>query len=159
MGGEFAQCKEWNHDESLEWHVLQYPFHQGMQKWVKDLNHLYKADPAMYELDFSINGFEWTDSHDWEQSVISFIRRGKDTENIILIVCNFTPVPRHNYKVGVLREGFWREVLNSDAEIYGGSGCGNSGGVEASAKPVHGRKHSISLTLPPLSVLFFKNSE
>ncbi len=159
MGGEFAQWKEWNHDESLEWHVLQYPFHQGMQKWVKDLNHLYRADPAMYELDFSINGFEWIDSHDWEQSIISFIRKDKDTDKIILIVCNFTPVPRHNYKVGVLREGFWREVLNSDAEIYGGSGCGNSGGVETSAKPVHGRKHSISLTLPPLSVLFFKNSD
>jgi len=159
MGGEFAQWKEWNHDESLEWHVLQYPFHQGMQKWVKDLNHLYRTEQAMYGLDFSVVGFEWMDSHDWEQSIISFIRKDKDTDKIILIVCNFTPVPRHNYKVGVLREGFWREVLNSDAEIYGGSGCGNSGGVEASAKPVHGRKHSISLTLPPLSVLFFKNSE
>ncbi len=159
MGDEFAQWKEWNHDESLEWHVLQYPFHQGMQKWVKDLNHLYRTDPVMYELDFSIDGFEWIDSHDWEQSIISFIRKGKDTEKIILIVCNFTPVPRHNYKVGVIREGFWKEVLNSDAEIYGGSGCGNSGGVETSAKPVHGKKHSISLTLPPLSILFFKNSD
>ena len=159
MGGEFAQWKEWNHDESLEWHVLQYPFHQGMQKWVKDLNHLYRTEQAMYELDFSVDGFEWIDSHDWEQSIISFIRKGKDTDKTILVVCNFTPVPRHNYKVGVLREGFWKEVLNSDAEVYGGSGCGNSGGVEASAKPVHGRKHSISLTLPPLSVLFFKNSD
>lgn len=159
MGGEFAQWKEWNHDESLEWHVLQYPFHQGMQKWVKDLNHLYRTESAIYSLDFSADGFEWIDSNDWEHSIISFIRKDKDTDKIILIVCNFTPVPRHNYKVGVLQEGFWREILNSDAEIYGGSGCGNSGGVEASAKPVHGRKHSISLTLPPLSVLFFKNSD
>lgn len=159
MGGEFAQWKEWNHDESLEWHVLQYPFHQGMQKWVKDLNHLYRTESAIYSLDFSADGFEWIDSNDWEHSIISFIRKDKDTDKIILIVCNFTPVPRHNYKVGVLQEGFWREILNSDAEIYGGSGCGNSRGVEASAKPVHGRKHSISLTLPPLSVLFFKNSD
>ena len=159
MGGEFAQWKEWNHDESLEWHVLQYPFHQGIQKWIKDLNQLYKTDPAMYELDFSIDGFEWIDSHNWEHSIISFIRKGKDTDKIILIVCNFTPVLRNNYKIGVPRGGFWREVLNSDAEIYGGSGCGNSGGVEATAKPAHGRTHSTSLTLPPLSVLFFKNSD
>jgi 1,4-alpha-glucan branching enzyme len=155
MGGEFAQWKEWNHDESLEWHVLQYPFHHGMQKWVKDLNHLYRTEPAMYELDFSINGFEWIDSQDWEQSIISFIRKGKDAGKTILTVCNFTPVPRHNYKAGVPRGGFWIEILNSDAEVYGGSGCGNSGGVNASPTPAQGRTHSLSLTLPPLSVLFF----
>jgi 1,4-alpha-glucan branching enzyme len=159
MGGEFAQWKEWNHDESLEWHVLQYPFHQGMQKWVKDLNHLYRTEPAMYELDFSINGFEWIDLHDWEQSIISFIRKGKDTDKTIITVCNFTPVPRDNYNVGVPRGGFWAEVLNSNAEMYGGSGCGNAGGVEATAKPAQGRTHSLSLTLPPLSVLFFKSPD
>ncbi len=157
MGGEFAQWKEWDHDESLEWHVLQYPFHQGMQKWVKDLNHLYRAEPAMYELDFSIDGFEWIDSNDWEQSIISFIRKGRDTDKKILTVCNFTPVPRNNYNVGVPQGGFWREVLNSDADIYGGSGCGNSGGVNAAPTPAQGRTHSLSLILPPLSVLFFIN--
>ncbi len=156
MGGEFGVWKEWDHDESLEWHVLQYPTHKGLQTWVKDLNHFYKAEPALYELDFSRNGFEWIDFHDWEDSIISFIRKGKHTNDIILVVCNFTPVPRHNYRVGVPRGGFWREVLNSDSEIYGGSNMGNSGGVEAAPIPAHGRSHSISLKLPPLSVLLFK---
>ena len=157
MGGEFAQWKEWNHDESLEWHVLQYPFHRGMQKWVKDLNHLYRTEPALYELDFSADGFEWISLHDWEQSIISFIRKGRDNDKMALIVCNFTPVTRFKYNVGVPRGGFWAEVLNSDAEVYGGSGCGNAGGVEAAPVPVHGRTHSLCLTLPPLGVLFFKS--
>ena len=157
MGGEFAQWKEWNHDESLEWHVLQYPFHRGMQKWVKDLNHLYRTEPALYELDFSADGFEWISLHDWEQSIISFIRKGRDNDKMALIVCNFTPVPRFKYNVGVPRGGFWAEVLNSDAEVYGGSGCGNAGGVEAAPVPVHGKTHSLCLTLPPLGVLFFKS--
>ncbi|TNF54365.1 1,4-alpha-glucan branching protein GlgB [bacterium] len=156
MGGEFGQCREWTHDESLEWHVLQYPFHQGVQRWVKDLNHLYKSERALYELDFSGEGFEWVDFHDWEQSIISFIRKGKSTEEDILVVFNATPVMRENYSVGVPRKGFWREVLNSDAEVYGGSGCGNSGGLEAVPNPAQGKDYSLSLTLPPLSVLFFK---
>ena len=157
MGGEFAQWKEWCHDESLEWHVLEYPFHRGMQKWVKDLNHLYRTEPALYELDFSADGFEWISLHDWEQSIISFIRKGRDNDKMALIVCNFTPVQRRIYNVGVPRGGFWAEVLNSDAEVYGGSGCGNAGGVEAAPVPVHGRTHSLCLTLPPLGVLFFKS--
>lgn len=157
MGGEFGQWKEWNHDESLEWHVLQYPSHQEVQKWVKDLNHLYRNEPALYERDFEMNGFEWIDFHDWEQSIISFIRKGKNTNEIILVACNFTPVPRYNYRVGVPRGGFWREVLNSDAGIYGGGDLGNSGGVEAAPIPAQGRDYSLSLTLPPLGVLFFKS--
>ena len=157
MGGEFAQWKEWCHEESLEWHVLEYPFHRGMQKWVKDLNHLYRTEPALYELDFSADGFEWISLHDWEQSIISFIRKGRDNDKMALIVCNFTPVPRRIYNVGVPRGGFWAEVLNSDAEVYGGSGCGNAGGIEAAPVPVHGRTHSLCLTLPPLGVLFFKS--
>lgn len=157
MGGEFAQWREWNHDESLEWHVLQYPSHQEIQRWVKDLNYFYRTQPAMHELDFAIEGFEWIDFHDWEHSIISFVRKGKDTGDIILVVCNFTSVPRHNYRVGVPRGGFWREVLNSDAQIYGGSGHGNFGGVEATPLPAHGRYYSLSLTLPPLGVLFFKS--
>ncbi len=157
MGGEFAQWKEWNHDESLEWYVLQYHLHQGMRDWVKDLNHLYKTSPAMYEQDFSQDGFEWIDFHDYEQSIISYIRKGKNPGEIVLAVCNATPIPRHNYIVGVPGNGFWKEVLNSDAEMYGGSGCGNFGGIQAEATPSHGRKYSLHLTLPPLGILFFKN--
>ncbi|MHC4267734.1 MAG: 1,4-alpha-glucan branching protein GlgB [Planctomycetota bacterium] len=157
MGGEFAQWKEWDHDEGLEWFVLQYHLHQGMRDWVKDLNHLYKTSPSMYEQDFSKNGFEWIDFHDYEQSIISYIRKGKSSGEIVLAVCNATSVPRHNYIVGVPEKGSWKEVLNSDAEIYGGSGCGNAGGVQAVATPAHGRKYSLHLTLPPLGILFFKN--
>ena len=144
-------------EESLEWHVLEYPYHQGIQKWVKDLNRLYRTEPALYELDFGLEGFEWIDFRDSEHSIISFIRKGRSTSDIIFIVCNFTPVPTNNYRVGVPRVGFWKEVLNSDAEIYGGSGYGNLGGVEATPIPAHGRYYSLSLTLPPLGVLFFKS--
>ena len=158
MGDEFAQWKEWNHDESLEWNALEYPFHQGIQKWVKDLNHLYRNEPALYELDFSNDGFEWVDFHDWEQSIISFIRKGEKNEELILVVCNFANVPRHNYILGTPLGGFWNEILNSDAELYGGSGCGNLGKVEASHAPAQGRTYSLSITLPPLGILFFKNT-
>lgn len=157
MGGEIAQWKEWNHDESLEWHVLEYPFHRGVQRWVQDLNQLYKSEPALFELDFSNEGFQWIDFHNWEQSTISFIRQGSSDDTLILVICNMTPVPRHNYRVGVPRGGFWREVLNSDATVYCGSGQGNAGGLEASPVPAHGRYHSLSLTLPPLGILFFKH--
>ncbi len=157
MGDEFAQVKEWHHDESLEWHVLQYPFHAGVQRWVRDLNHLYRSEPALYERDFSFDGFEWVDFHDWECNVISFIRKGKAPDDVILVVGNFTPVPRHNYRVGIPQGGFWKEALNSDATVYGGSGQGNSGGVDASPIPVHGRAYSLSLTLPPLGILILKH--
>jgi 1,4-alpha-glucan branching enzyme len=158
MGGEFGQWKEWSHDESLEWHVLAYPLHLGVQQWVRDLNKLYKNEQALYELDFSDQGFEWIDFHDWEQSIISFLRKGNKTDDMILVVFNATPVVRYDYIVGVPRKGSWREVLNSDAEMYGGSGCGNSGTVEAVDIPAQGRKYSLTLTLPPLGVLFFKYS-
>src|SRR5581483_5435131 len=157
MGGEFGQWNEWYHEQSLDWHLIGYPPHEGVRRWVKDLNNLYKNEPAMYELDFDIGGFEWIDFHDWEQSIISFIRKGKNTSDIILVVCNFTPVPRYNYRVGVPRGGFWREVLNSDSKEYGGSDIGNAGGVEASPVPEYGKYHSLSLILPPLGVLFFKS--
>jgi 1,4-alpha-glucan branching enzyme len=158
MGGEFAQWKEWNHDESLEWHALEYPSHRGIQQWVKDLNHLYRNEPALYELDFSNDGFEWVDCHDWEQSIISFVRKGEKNGEVFLIVCNFANVPRNNYILGAPLGGFWKEVLNSDAELYGGSGCGNLGKVESSPAPAQGRPYSLSITLPPLGVLFLKNS-
>jgi 1,4-alpha-glucan branching enzyme len=157
MGAEFGQWNEWYHETSLDWHLLQYPLHQGVQKWVRDLNLCYRAEPAIYELDFGQEGFEWVDFRDWEESIISFLRRGRGADDIFLVVCNFTPVPRRNYRVGVPRGGFWKEVLNSDAGIYGGSGHGNFGGVEATPVPAHGKYHSLSLTLPPLGVLFLKS--
>ncbi len=158
MGGEYGQWDEWYHEKSLDWHLLQYPYHQGIQRWVKDLNHLYRAEPGLHELDSEPKGFEWMDFRDSDLSVLSFIRRGKSTDDIILVVCNFTPVPRKNYRIGIPRNGFWREILNSDAKIYGGSGHGNLGGVEAAPVAAHGKFHSLSLTLPPLGILFFKSS-
>jgi len=157
MGSELGQWREWSHEDSLEWHVLQFPMHAGVQRWLKDLGHFYRNEPALYEIDFALEGFEWIDMHDWEDSTLSFIRKGKSSEDIVLVVCNFTPVPRYNYHVGVPRGGVWREVLNSDAALYGGSNHGNSGSVEASPIPAHGRFNSISITLPPLGVLFFRS--
>jgi 1,4-alpha-glucan branching enzyme len=157
MGAEFGQWDEWYHERSLDWHLLEYLPHQGVQTWTKDLNQLYRKEAALCELDFRQEGFEWIDFRDWEGSIISFIRKGKSTDDIFLVVCNFTPVPRRNYRVGVPRDGFWREVLNSDAKIYGGSGYGNFGGLEAAPVPAHGKYHSLSLTLPPLGVLFLKS--
>lgn len=157
MGGEFGQRNEWYHETSLDWHLLQYPLHQGIQKWVKDLNHLYRNEPALHEIDFGMDGFEWIDFCDWEGSIISFLRKGKNTSDILLIVCNFTPVPRFKYRIGVPRNGFWKEILNSDSEFYGGSGLGNFGGLEADHLGWHGKPYSLCLTLPPLSIVIFKN--
>ncbi|PWT74882.1 MAG: 1,4-alpha-glucan branching enzyme [Proteobacteria bacterium] len=156
MGGEFGQRREWQHNESLEWPVLQYPFHSGVQRWVKDLNHFYRDQPALYEQDFSPAGFEWIDANDSEGSVITFLRKGRNPNDIVLVVCNFTPVVRDNYRIGVPRGGYWRECLNSDAPLYGGSGQGNLGGVDAAPVASHGHFHSLSLKLPPLAVLFLK---
>ncbi len=152
MGGEFGQKREWQHDESLEWHVLQYPLHAGVQHWMRDLNHLYRETPALFELDFSIEGFEWIDCNDWQNSTIAFLRKGRSGEPV-LVVCNFTPVPRDNYLLGVPRGGRWRERLNSDAREYGGSGIGNFGAIDSAPLPAHGKFHSLSLRLPPLAVL------
>ncbi|MGA9032121.1 MAG: 1,4-alpha-glucan branching protein GlgB [Sulfuricaulis sp.] len=156
MGGEFGQWREWNHDQSLDWHLLEHAPHQGIQRWMQDLNHLYRAEPALFTRDFDMSGFEWADLHDWEHSIISFYRKGANPDDIILVVCNFTPVPQANYRVGVSRGGFWSEVLNSDAVTYGGSGQGNLGGVEAAPVPAHGRYYSLLLTLPPLGVIYLK---
>lgn len=156
MGNEFGQRDEWNHDRSLDWHLLEQAPHQGMQRWVQDLNRLYRNEPALHARDFDLSGFEWADLHDWEHSIISFYRKGGDPGDVMLVVCNFTPVVRANYRVGVPCGGLWREVLNSDAAVYGGSGQGNLGGAEAAPVPAHGRYHSLSLTLPPLGVLYLK---
>jgi 1,4-alpha-glucan branching enzyme len=157
MGGEFGQWGEWAHEENLEWHLLSYPLHQGLRLWVGDLNHFYRNEPCLYELDCEPSGFEWIDCTDAYQSTVSFLRKGKTTEDLVLAVYNFTPVPRHEYRVGVPRPGFWKEALGSDSEHYGGSGQGNFGGVEASDVPSHGRPYSLSLTLPPLAAVFFTN--
>ncbi len=176
MGGEFGQWQEWNHDTSLDWHLLDYPLHCGLQRWVRDLNTLYRGEPALHQLDFDPAGFEWVDCNDSEQSVITFLRKGKGgttsppapprvgegggerlaLEDVVLIACNFTPVPRHNYRIGVPRPGRWQEILNSDAPLYGGSGQGNLGGVTAAPVPWHGRSHLLNLTLPPLGIVVFK---
>jgi 1,4-alpha-glucan branching enzyme len=159
MGGEFGQWREWIHDESLQWDLLQYAPHAGLRRWVADLNWLYRKEPALHELDCHPAGFEWIDCHDAASSVVSLIRKGKGTDDVVLVACNFTPVPRYNYRVGAPRGGFWREVLNSDARDYWGSGQGNLGGVEAVPIALHGRPHSLTLTLPPLAAVFFKHSQ
>jgi 1,4-alpha-glucan branching enzyme len=155
MGGEFAQRREWVHDASLDWDLLDYPSHAGVQHWVRDLNRFYRAEPALHEFDCESAGFEWIDCGDADSSVVSLIRKGKSTPTLVLAVCNFTPVPRQNYRIGAPQGGFWREELNSDGKEYGGSGLGNSGGVEAEPRSQHGRPFCLTLTLPPLAVLFF----
>ncbi|MBI2080847.1 MAG: 1,4-alpha-glucan branching protein GlgB [candidate division NC10 bacterium] len=157
MGGEFGQWREWNHDESLDWHLTQYAPHAGLQEWVSHLNALYRNEPALYEWDCEVPGFEWVDANDSDQSVLTFLRRGRSTGTLLLVAANFTPVPRPNYRVGVPRGGFWREVLNSDALEYGGSGWGNLGGVQSVPVPCHGRAYSLTLTLPPLAAVFFRS--
>ncbi len=159
MGAEFGQWREWDHEQSLDWHLLQYQPHQGIQKWVRDLNDLYRREPLIHEMDFEPSGFEWVDFGGWEQSVISFLRKGNSKKDVMLVVCNFTSVPRYNYRVGVPEGGSWREILNSDSKLYGGSGQGNFGGVEAMPVPFHGRHQSLSLTLPPLGILFLRKSD
>lgn len=156
MGDEIGQRREWDHEQSLDWHLLQYFPHQGVKRWVEDLNRLYRNEPALYELDFEAGGFQWIDCNDFKNSVISFIRRGKSQENPIVAVCNFTPVSRYGYRIGVPCGGYWREALNSDAKEYGGFGAGNLGGSEASAVACHGMPQSLSLTLPALSVIILK---
>jgi 1,4-alpha-glucan branching enzyme len=156
MGGELGQWNEWNHDTSLDWHLLQYPPHQGLQRWVRDLNTFYRAEPAMHVLDCDPAGFEWVDCNDAEGSVISLLRKGKAEGDCLLIVCNFTPVPRDNYRVGVPQGGWWDEILNSDAPLYGGSGQGNLGGHGAAPVPCHGRPYLLNITVPPLGMVVFK---
>jgi 1,4-alpha-glucan branching enzyme len=156
MGGEFGQWNEWYHERSLDWHLLEFESHRGIQRLVADLNRLYRSEPALYELDCDPGGFEWVDCTDADNSVISLLRRARTSQQTILVVANFTPVPRTGYRVGVPHGGWWSERLNTDAGIYGGSNLGNGGGLEAQAIPQHGRPFSLSLILPPLSVLFFK---
>jgi 1,4-alpha-glucan branching enzyme len=155
MGGEFGQWAEWSHEASLDWHLLDYPLHHGMLRWMEDLNRLYRTEPALHELDLDPAGFAWVDANDTENSVFAFARRGRSSDQEILAIFNCTPVPRQNYRIGV-RPGFWHEVLNSDAREYGGSGQGNLGGQEAIPIPSHGQLYSVTLTLPPLGAVYFR---
>ncbi|RUT34841.1 1,4-alpha-glucan branching protein GlgB [Arsenicitalea aurantiaca] len=155
MGGEFGQAREWNHDQSLDWHLLDDPLHQGVQALVADLNRLYRATPALHERDCDPEGFEWIDASDAENSVFIFMRKGFEGSPPAIIVCNMTPVVRSEYRIGVPFGGRWREVLNSDAERYGGSNVGNAGHLNALDESWHGRPSSLSVTLPPLGTLVF----
>ncbi|MGH8272417.1 MAG: alpha amylase C-terminal domain-containing protein, partial [Gammaproteobacteria bacterium] len=155
MGGEFAQSREWNHDASLDWHLLDHAPHRGMQNLVRDLNHCYREWPALHRRDCEPEGFEWLVVEDAEQSVFAFLRRGEAGDAPVLVVSNFTPVPRHGYRIGVPQAGHWREIMNSDAAPYGGSNLGNAGGVETESVAAHGRAQSLSLSLPPLATVFF----
>jgi 1,4-alpha-glucan branching enzyme len=157
MGGEFGQWREWVHDGSLDWDLLNHPFHAGLQRWVQDLNRLYRDEPALHEMDCDPAGFEWIDCDDADSSAVTLIRKGKSNATMILVVCNFTPVPRYSYRLGSPRSGYWQEILNSDAGDYGGGNMGNLGGVETVPVSLHGRPYSLTITLPPLSVSFFKN--
>jgi len=159
MGGEFGQRREWAHDDSLEWHLLQYPLHFGLQRWLSDLNRFYRSQPALYQVDFDQAGFEWIDCNDVEHSVVSLMRRGGSSKDNVVVACNFTPLTHFNYRIGVPQAGFWGELLNSDAAEYGGSGQGNMGGVEAAPVPLHGRPYSITFTLPPLATVFLRHTE
>jgi 1,4-alpha-glucan branching enzyme len=163
MGGEFGQWREWNHDSELQWELLEHAHHRGLQRWVTDLNALYRREPAAHVSDFDPSGFEWIDADDALNSVLSYLRRaprpegdGRPPEELI-VVMNATPVTRANYRVGVPHSGYWRELVNSDSGIYGGSGVGNYGGVDSTPIPYHGRLHSLNLTLPPLGLLVLKH--
>jgi 1,4-alpha-glucan branching enzyme len=156
MGCEFGQWSEWNHDASLEWHLLDNPLNSGLLRWVRDLNTFFRGQPWLHEWDSNSAGFEWVDCTDNQRSLLSFIRRGPNPEDQVLFVFNFTPLVRENYRIGVPRETFWKEVLNSDAHRYGGSGLGNFGGLPATPLPIHGRPFSLNMTVPPLGVVVFK---
>ncbi len=159
MGGEIGQWREWAHDHSLDWHLLDNPFNRGLQRWLEDLNQFYRRNPAMHLKDFSHEGFRWIDCNDVHQSTLSMSRHGDAKEDDIMIAFNFTPIPRQNYRIGVPGEGFWEECLNSDAREYGGSNQGNLGQVEAAPVPAHGHPFSINILLPPLGAVFFRKAD
>ena len=159
MGNDIGVWEEWNYQKSLDWHLLQWDLHKKLQDYVRDLNALYRQYPALWQKDFVPEGFQWIDFQDSESSVLSFIRRGDQPEDELVVVCNFTPVPRYNYRIGVPQPGYYRELLNSDSELYGGGNIGNFGGLYADPIPWHGFPYSLNLTLPPLAVLFLKKIE
>ena len=159
MGGEFGQRQEWQHDYSLDWDLLELPSHQGMQRWIKDLNRFYRQEKALYEVDFEYSGFQWIENNDGEHSVLIFLRKNGNGNEKILIVCNFVPTPWYNYRIGIPERGIWLECLNSDSSLYGGSNHGNIGRVSSKPVPMHGYDYSLNITIPPLGILFFKKQE
>jgi 1,4-alpha-glucan branching enzyme len=158
MGGELGQYAEWDHERSLDWHLLDDPGHAGLQRWVRDLNTAYRGEPAFHERDCDPEGMAWIDCGDAQQSVLTWQRRARSTSDVLVVACNFTPIPRHNYRIGVPFPGYWTEILNGDAPLYGGSGQGNLGGVEALPVPWHGEYQSLLVTLPPLALVVFKGA-
>jgi 1,4-alpha-glucan branching enzyme len=156
QGCEFGHGREWDFDHSLDWHLLDIDYHRRLRDFVRDLNRLYRSERALHEVDFDWTGFEWVDFRDWEQSVIAFVRRAREGQEELLVALNFTPVPRGGYRLGVGTGGFYRELLNSDAACYGGSGMGNLGGVIAQERQAHGKPFSVELTLPPLGIVILK---
>jgi 1,4-alpha-glucan branching enzyme len=156
MGSEIAQWREWSHDTSMDWHLLQWRDHQGILQLVRDLNALYREQPALHQVDFDWQGYEWLELHDWENSIVAFLRRARDPNDAIVVVCNFTPVARENYRVGVPSGGFYREILNTDSEMYGGSNYGNHGGAWGIPGEHAGRPFHLSLRVPPLGAIFLK---
>jgi 1,4-alpha-glucan branching enzyme len=154
MGGEFGQWAEWDHESGLDWAAAESDYHADLRRFVQDVNALYSREPALHALDCRHEGFEWVDANDADQSVLTYLRRAGD--GAVLVAANFTPVPREGYRIGVPFAGHWREILNSDADIYGGSGAGNLGGVTAAPEPMHGRPFSVTVTIPPLAAILFK---
>jgi len=150
MGGEIGQWGEWNHDRSLDWHLLEYPSHQGLKRLISDLNSHYRNEAALHEMDCDPSGFEWIDCNDADASAVSFLRWNRDRSESVVVILSFTPVTRFDYRIGLPHGGIWREIFNSDSEHYGGSGKGNFGEVNASGEPFHGRPDSAVITLPPL---------
>ena len=159
MGGEFGQWREWRHDTGLDWELLGSDLHSGLRLLVGDLNGIYRREPALHHGENLPATFEWIDVHDAEKNVLSFLRNGANQSEKIAVVCNFSPVPRDNYRVGIPQKGFWKEILNSDAKQYGGSGRGNWGGVEAVPIPLHGRSYSLTINLPPLAAVYFRRQD
>jgi 1,4-alpha-glucan branching enzyme len=156
MGSELAQWREWNHDESLDWHLLQWRDHQGVLQLVRDLNALYRGQPALHQVDFDWQGYQWLELHDWENSVLAFLRRARDPHDAIVVACNFTPVVRENYRIGVPSGGYYREILNTDSDTYGGSNAGNQGGAWGIPEAYAGHPFHLALRLPPLGAIFLK---
>jgi 1,4-alpha-glucan branching enzyme len=156
MGCEFGQWNEWNYDANLQWDLLQWDTHQGLKRFVADLNHLYRREPALHEVDFENKGFEWVECHNWEQSTLAYLRRGKNPQDLIIAVCNFTPVPRTMHRIGVPERCWYEEVMNSDSTYYGGSNLGNGPGIMAEELPWDGRPYSVPIVLPPLAMVILK---
>jgi 1,4-alpha-glucan branching enzyme len=156
MGAEFGQWHEWNHDRSLDWHLLHDPAHASLKRFVQDLNWHYAAEPALYERDFTPDGFSWIDCNDNENSIVSMARFARDRRDCLVMIFNFTPVPREEYRLGVPWPGRYAEILNSDSGIYGGSNIGNLGGVETVSVASHGFDQSLTLTVPPLGCIYLK---